>query len=165
MRTTTVFALFAAAAALRWQDPRPQDPRPQEAAPTPAAAPATDVPGRPERHPLEGVYELKKRVVGGRTDPQPNRGYLAITSGHLFLCLASPGARPDRPLVHAGVREWHEAQNALRTTVKIDYWSDGGGAIHLEQAGKVEARRIEPMRGGVRVLQGDRSWLEFERVE
>jgi hypothetical protein len=153
MRTTTSLVLLAAALFFGAQDPQP------------APAPPQPV-GKPPRHALEGVYELQKRVHEGATDPRQNRGYLVITNRHLFLSLVAPGVRADRPLVHSSVREWREAQeDVVRTTFKIDLWTDSGGDLHLEPAGKQELRRIEVVRGGVRVFQDDRSWLDFERIE
>lgn len=163
MRTTTTVLLICLTTVMSWQDPKPakaQDPKKPEATSKPAK-----VPGRPKRHRYEGVYKLKRRVMDGIPDDKPSRGYLAITGRHLFLNLASSGPEKDHPLVHAGVREWRPAQDGLRTTARLDFFSDSAGDLHFVEDGKQEVRRIQEMRGGLRVLQGQRSWLEFERVE
>jgi hypothetical protein len=67
--------------------------------------------------------------------------------------------------VHAGVREWREVDGGLRTTSRLDFFSDGAGDLHFVRDGKQELRKLVPMVGGLRVLQGQRTWLEFERVE
>tara|TARA_R110002072_G_scaffold264409_1_gene423116 strand:- start:20555 stop:21097 length:543 start_codon:yes stop_codon:yes gene_type:complete len=176
--------LLGAAVLCRWQDPQPvaQDPVKQDPASKQVAAkqepakqnPAekpTDkqaqkkVPGKPDRSPLEGVYRLRKRVTNGIPDAKPNKGYLAITSRHLFLSLASAGLDETLPLLHSGVREWIKVGADVRTTAKLDYYTDGDGVIHQTPEGKQEVRRIELVLGGVRVMQGPHSWLEFERVE
>jgi hypothetical protein len=139
------------------QDPVKQDLAKQDSAKQPV--------GKPERSPLEGVYRLRKRVTGGVPDAKPNKGYLAITARHMFLSLASAGLDKTSPLLHAGVREWVKVGSDVRTTAKLDYYTDGDGLIHQTPDGKQEVRRIEIVLGGVRVMQGPHSWLEFERVE
>ena len=152
MQTPSILLTLGLAVSIAWQDPR-----------SPAAR--DDVPGAPEKHALEGVYKLKGRVINGVRDRKPSKGYLAITGRHLLLNLASPGLREDRPLVHAGVREWREVEGGLRTTSRLDFFSDGAGDLHFVRDGKQELRKLVPMVGGLRVLQGQRTWLEFERVE
>ncbi len=155
--------LLCLAAPFVWQDPRPaaaQDP-------APAAKPVDRVAakGRPKRHRYEGVYRLTGRVIRGVRDQKPLKGYLAITSRHLFLNLASAGPSADRPLVNAGVREWRETDGGIRTTARLDYFSDGAGKLHFVKDGKEEVRAIRMMQGGLRVVQADETYLEFERVE
>lgn len=128
-------------------------------------APQDPVPGKPAPSRYEGVYRLTSRVVDGRTDPTPHHGFLAITTKHLFLTLAARGVHTEYPLTHSSVRQWREEQGSMRTVIDIDVWTDGGGNIHLEPAGTEERRRFELVRGGIRVLQDDRTWLEFERIE
>ncbi|MGK0204327.1 MAG: hypothetical protein ACI89X_000472 [Planctomycetota bacterium] len=146
------------------QGPAKQDPAKQDAA-NPTKKPAGKVVGRPDRSPLEGVYRLRKRVTAGVPDAKPSKGYLAITGRHMFLSLASKGLDETAPLLHSGVREWIKVGADVRTTAKLDYYTDGAGVIHQTPEGKQEMRRIEIVLGGVRVIQGPHSWLEFERVE
>lgn len=181
--------LLGAAVLCRWQDPTPvvqdpvvgasttqqdpvsQDPAKQDPAKQGPAKqdldknPTKNPVGRPQRSPLEGVYRLRQRVTAGIPDAKPNKGYLAITARHMFLSLASTGLDKTSPLIHAGVREWTKLGQDVRTTAKLDYYTDGDGVIHQTPDGKQEVRRIQIVRGGVRVLQGPNSWLEFERVE
>ena len=163
MQTNSMVLLLGFTGLLAWQDPRP----PERSGPEPVsrAAARAEVPGKPVRHPLEGVYKLTGRVVNGVRDRKPSKGYLAITGRHLFLNLASPGLREDRPLVNAGVREWREVDGGLRTTTRLDFFSDGAGDLHFVRDGKQEHRRIVQVAGGLRVMQAQRTWLEFERVE
>jgi hypothetical protein len=144
----------------------PVKPAPAPATP-PAAqeAPAKEIPGKPEKHELEGVYVLKRRMSAAGQDARASRGYLAITGRHLFLCIAAEGADATTPLVHAGVRTWQPQQDRVRTTVLIGCLTNSDGAIKAEKPGHEELRRIEPMKGGLRVMQPDNRWLEFERVE
>lgn len=168
LKITSLLAL-AVAALFPWQDPKPS----KKPAKTPAAQqpakqagkPAQAVAGQPKPNPLEGVYKLRSRVVQGLAGNGSNRGYLVITGRHLFLSLASKGTSDKHPLVHASVREWRMADDGMHMTAKLDYFSDNRGVITMTPEGKQEVRVIQVVRGGVRVLQGDQTWLEFERVE
>jgi hypothetical protein len=158
-------ALAFTALLARVQDPPPAPvPAPPSVAPP---APAAKPPAPPARHPIEGVYELRARIVGGKKATVPSRGWLAITQRHLFLCLSAPGTDPDAPLLRAGVRTWQPEQEAgsVRTTVQLGWFTDKDGTVHLERTGTAERRRIDLIRGGVRVAQDDHNFLEFERVE
>lgn len=164
---TLLAGLCAGAFASPWlQDP--QKPAPA-AKPTPPPATATpdaqDAPGKPARHPIEGVYALRGRVMNGRKDTLPSLGFLAITHRHLFLYLAGQGADPASPLLRAGVRTWKPAEDYVDATIQLGWFTDADGGVHLEKAGTAERRRIELVQGGVRVVQDERNWLEFERVE
>ena len=121
MRTATSLLLLGAAVFCRWQDPKPAQKPPatkpvaEKAASDPQGKdqkagekkkPAKKVLGKPERNPIEGVYRLRQRVVDGLPDPTPCRGYLAITSRHMFLNIAAQGPDKSIPLLHAGGREW-----------------------------------------------------------
>ncbi len=162
------FRLFGAALAAAAIVCAPQDPPPAPpAAPPapPAAESPTRVVGTPARHELEGVYELRARIVEGKKATVPSTGWLAITRRHLFLCLAAPGADPDSPLLRAGVRTWHQQPEGVQTVVQLGWFTDKDGTLHLERAGTAERRRIELVRGGVRVAQDERNWLDFERIE
>jgi hypothetical protein len=171
MNATSLLAvpsLLAAALAGALASPWLQDPVKPAPAPAPPKAPegpAKEVPGKPDRHELEGVYELKRRMGPAGADARTSRGYLAITGRHLFLCLAAEGADATAPLVHAGVRTWQPQQDRVRTTVLLGWLSDRDGSLKVEKPGTEELRRIEPMKGGLRVMQPDNRWLEFERVE
>ena len=163
------------------QDPvKTQDPPPAPApVPAPVREPASTEPptGAKEaeptakpaegeaRHAIEGVFALKRRVVDGNPDVRPGAGYVAITRGHLLVCLAGPGASRDTPLVTASVQTWEPKGQGFATEVKLGFFSDVDGELHLEPRGLRRARRIEVARGVLRVYQTDRSYLEFERVE
>ena len=118
----------------------------------------------PERSPLEGVYELRTRTKNGVPETQKSRGYVAMTLRHLLLCLVAPGSDPEVPLVRAGVRSWKK-QDLVRTEIELGFFTDEDGAIHLEEHGKKEPRRIELLRGKLRIWQDARDYLEFERIE
>ena len=164
MRTYAGLLLLCLPLAAAWQDPAPaKGAKGAEASRSRAAS--SGVPGRPSRHPLEGVYRLTGRVIDGIADPKPNKGYLAITARHLLLSLASTGPNKKHPLVHAGVREWRPAEQGMRTTARLEYYTDSSGDLHFVKDGDQEVRKIQKMMGGLRVLQGDRTWLEFERIE
>ena len=144
--------------------PATQSPSAAQSSPAPEKPP-TKVIGKPEPSPLEGVYRLRQRVTDGIAETQPSVGYLAITNRHMFLNLASTGLPEGPPLLHAGVREWRKVGEDVRTTAKLDYYTDGAGEIFRTPDGKQEMRRIQLVRGGVRVIQDAHSWLEFERIE
>lgn len=155
---------LAGALASPWlQDP--VKPAPAPAAPAEPDAAPKDAPGKPAKHALEGVYELRRRMSPAGQEARPSRGYLAITSRHLFLCLAAEGSDAKTPLVHTGVRSWQPQQDRVRTVVMLGWLTDKDGRVQLEKPGHEELRRIELMQGGVRVMQSDNRWLEFERVE
>lgn len=141
-----------------------QDPPP---VPPAAAAPAQQphAPRGPARHPLEGVYALRARFVDGEKVRAPSQGWLALTRRHLFLCVSAPGADAEVPLLRAAVRTWEGDGAQASTTVRMGWFTDRDGTVHVEQPGTVERRRIEAIRGGVRIAQDDRNFLEFERVE
>lgn len=176
MRKMTSLLVLVSAVLLQWQDPKPTIQKPATQQPAaqqpqgqePADKPATTlrkVIGKPKRHPLEGVYKLRSRVVQGLAGNPSSRGYLVITSRHMFLSLASPGTSDEHPLVHAAVREWRMTDDGVRMTSKLDYFSNESGVITMTPEGKQDVRQIQIVRGGVRVIQGEQTWLEFERVE
>ncbi len=149
--------------------PQGQEPKPTPAAtPVPAVPPAptpATVPGKPSTHSLEGVYELRKRVIRGQDEGKPSRGYVAITKRHMFLCLVGPGTDPDLPLLRSGVRTWKPEDDLMREEVKLGYFTDQKGAVHIERPGTAEVHRVQIILGGLRIYQDTRSWLEFERIE
>lgn len=175
MRTLPSLAVLIAATALGWLAPHPQDPpglqdpkkvvKPPGAETKPSEKPAKKAIGKPDKHAIEGVYRLRKRVVNGVASTKPSSGYLAITTRHLFLNLMTPGTKPNLPLVHSAVREWRQERGELRTTAKLDYFTDSFGKIHIAPEGHQEARSVLLTLGGVRIIQGRHSYLEFERVE
>ena len=170
MRTTASLLLLTAALFVG-QGPAPQEPQPsppakQEPAPKSDPAAGKETPGEPRaRHRFEGVYRLSSRVVEGTTHKRDNRGYLVITQRHMFLSLAAPGTDREHPLVHAGVREWRETRDGVAMVMKLDYHSDTDGNIVLQEFDSEEVRRMQLQRGGIRVYQGEQSWLDFERIE
>lgn len=170
LRSTSLIAgLCAGLFASPWlQDPvkpTPAPATPPPAAEAPAPPPAKAPPGKPFRHPTEGVYELRARIMNGKRDELPSRGFLAITGRHLFLTVAAPGRDPDLPLVRSSVRTWTPQNDKAATTIQLGWFTDQDGTLHVEPPGTVEVRSIELTQGGVRVKQDDRNWLEFERVE
>lgn len=153
--TVTGAALMLGAAFAAIQDPQP----PKPAAPAPKA-----VPGLPARHPFEGVFELRRRIVAGQVDPRPARGYLVLTQHHMVVCFEGPGA-PDRPLVRAGVRTWTQKGDSLETEVRLGWFNDAAGDMHVEKPGTHETRRVAVERGTLRIHQDAQNSLEFERIE
>ena len=154
-------------------EPKPKPKPEQEQEPEPEAKSASNsatksqrqIIGKPQRDVIEGVYRLRHRVTNGLPDQTKSCGYMAITSRYLFLSLASQGRSPALPLLHSGVREWRKVGNEIHMTAKLDYATDDAGGIHQTPDGRQEVRRVEIIRGGLRVMQGMHSWLEFERVE
>ena len=192
IRATMSLLLLSAAVFVRWQDPQPVKQPPvvkppveatvstdselkqeqkqkqkqeQETASTAATKSEGQIIGKPKRDVIEGVYRLRYRVTNGLPDQKKSCGYMAITGRYLFLSLASQGRSPTLPLLHSGVREWRKVGNEIHMTAKLDYATDDAGGIHQTPDGRQEVRRIEIIRGGLRVMQGMHSWLEFERVE
>ena len=154
---TSILPWLLATAGFVFTWPQGQDPKP---AATPAA-----IPGKPPAHQLEGVYELRKRIASGQSDVQSSRGYLAITNRHMFLCLVGPGDDPDEPLLRSGVRTWKPEDEFMRCELKLGYFTDSKGDIHVERPGLVELRRVELAGGRLRIFQDSSSYLEFERIE
>jgi hypothetical protein len=138
---------------------------PDTKAATPEPGATKDVPGRPRRHAIEGVFEVRLRVLNGKTDPVPSRGYLVITNRHLFMSGSAPGPDPKLPLLRTTVRTWTQQADGVRTTMQLGWFTDKDGTTILEPTGTQETRRIELIQGGVRVMQDDRNWIEFDRVE
>jgi hypothetical protein len=164
MLTRTLLPWLLATAGLVSALPQGQEPKPAPA-PAPGKPPADQVLGKPPAHKLEGVYELRKRVAGGQTDVQMSRGYVAFTNRHMFLCLAGTGTDPEQPLLRSGVRTWKPEDEFIRTELKLGYFTDSKGDIHVERMGVVEVRRVELAGGRLRIFQDSSSYLEFERIE
>ena len=137
----------------------------QEPEPAPAGEAPKAVPGTPARHPLEGVYELRRRVVDGRAEVQPGRGYVAITRRHLLLCFAGPGKDPESPLLRAGARSWSLKGERFESVVKLGWFTDTAGKLHVEEPGTAEVRKVVIERGTLRIVQDEHNALEFERIE
>ena len=176
----TLRAEGPAAAQPAVQDPQPTPaPKPDaKPVPPPTASPTPSPDGKPAAaaasappaaartpHPLEGVYSLRARLVEGKAERLPSRGFVAITQRHLFLCFASPGPTPEAPLLRAGVRTWKPADAFVDGVVQLGWYTDVDGKVVAERAGAAERRRIEAIPGGIRIYQDTRSWLDFERVE
>ena len=149
--------------------PAPATPGSADASPqaTPSTTAATSKPPATARtpHPLEGVYALRARMLDGKAERQPSRGFVAITQRHLLLCFASPGPTPDAPLLRAGVRTWKPADAFVDGIVELGWYTDVDGKVVAERTGAAERRRIDLIPGGIRIWQDNRSWLDFERVE
>lgn len=161
MKTIVLAGLCSAAgaASVWWtQDPVKPAPAPVEA---PVAAPK----GAPAPSPLEGVFELRARTRNGQAEAKPGRGYIVITKRHLVMCLVAPGSDPEQPLVRAGVRSWKKQDELVQTEIKVGFYTDADGTIHLEEQGKLQPRRIDLERGRLRVWQDTRDYLEFESIE
>ena len=161
VRSLLLFALICGLTALRGGSP--QDPAKQ--APATSKREQAAPPGLPARHPYEGVYRLTARVKGGIADLRKSKGFLVITGRHLCLQLAAPGVDAQHPLINAGVREWRPTDGGIRTTTRLEFFSDTSGELHFAKDGAQEQRVIRSIQGGLRVMQGERSWLEFERIE
>lgn len=165
--------LFGCLIAPATQDPvKPSAPptSPPTATDKPAASASapksTEAIGKPQPHPFEGVYSLRERILDGKAAPLPSRGYLCVTNRHMFLCLGAPGSAADKVLLRAGARTWVPREGGyVETTVLLGWGTDDAGTIQFEQGGKQERRRMELIRGGVRVVQDARNWLDFERIE
>ena len=174
MLTRTLLPWLLATAGLlsAWPQGQGQEPKPAPA-PTPPQAPAQapdkpaadQVLGKPPPHKLEGVYELRKRVAGGQNEAQSIRGYVAITSRYMFLCIAGAGTDPEQPLLRSGVRTWKPEDEFIRCELKLGYYTDSKGDIHVERPGVTEVRRVELAGGRLRIFQDTSSFLEFERIE
>ena len=164
-RASLLFAFGAglAVAPLR-QDPPPVVPPP--AATTPPD-PATKEPpiGTAKPSPFQGVYRLSTRWVDGKRLLDPGSGYLSITARHLFLCVGAVGSRDDRVQLRSSVRTWRLRDDLVQTKVLCGWLTDDNGTIVFEPAGTEETRGMELVRGGLRIVQDARNWLEFERVE
>ncbi len=63
------------------------------------------------------------------------------------------------------MQSWEPKGQGFATEVKLGFFSDVDGELHLEPRGLRQVRRIEVARGVLRVHQNDRSYLEFERIE
>lgn len=143
----------------------PQEPGKPSAAPVPASTTPAESKVQAPRSPFEGVYVLRTRTRNGVPEVQRSRGYVAITARHMLICLVAPGADPALPLVRAGVRTWQKKEELVETGIELGFFTDADGTIHLEEHGKKEPRRIELVRGLLRIWQDGRDYLEFERVE
>ncbi|MCR9244536.1 MAG: hypothetical protein NXI31_05850 [bacterium] len=164
--------LGASGVAWSAQDPAPAE-RPAEK-PTQEPAekqepgqkdPGTSSVKRLPRDPIEGVYRLLSRMIDGVPDPNAVRGYVAVTRRHMLLCLAARGPDPDYPLLRAGVREWQRRKRSFDTIVQMGFYTDADGEVHVEEPGTSQVRRIDVIRGKLRIWQEGNSYLEFERIE
>jgi hypothetical protein len=133
----------------------------------PAANPTVPVAEvMPKPHAIEGVYLLRSRTIEGVAMTQRSRGYVAITKKHMLICLVAEGPDPKLPLLRSGVRTWQpDRDNMFRTEVKLGFYSDVQGGMHIDAPGNAEIKRIDVERGLLRIWQDDRSNLEFERIE
>lgn len=170
-----------------WQDPVPP-PAPAAGAPATQPAPpsppaATQEPGKadaanaestkppigaPKASPFVGVYRLSARSVDGTKVQAPGSGHLVITPRHLVLAAAAPGAKPDRLLLRTSVRTWtpsKERKDRVVMRVLAGWLTDAEDHLVLEALGQEEVRTLELVRGGIRVAEDPRNWLEFERIE
>lgn len=184
MKTRASWALvFGAGLALgkAWQDPVPP-PAPPPAATAPAAqepappAPTTakaegeakPVAGAPKASPFVGVYRLTARCIDGDKMLDPGSGHLVVTGRHLVLAAAAPGPKVGSLLLRTSVRSWsqsREQKGRMATRVIAGWLTDDEGNLVAEPTGAEELRTFELVRGGLRIAQDHRNWLEFERVE
>ena len=108
---------------------------------------------------------LRTRVDKSAFDTQVNRGYVAITRRHMLVVLAAAGSDPDYPLLRAGVRTWAKNKDRVDTVIELGFFTDEDGEIHVEAPGTKQVRRIDVIRGMLRIWQDEQSFLEFERLE
>ncbi len=118
------------------------------------------------RDPLEGIYSVKDRFVGGQPAP-PGRGYMVVGRRHLVVHFEAPGPKPGVPLVRAQVFMWSRADNAgmVKMASVLGHFDDADGDMLLEQPGAVQFRRFEMRQNVLRVQQDGGSWIDFVRVE
>ena len=158
MKRIAMSCVFAAVAALSIQDPagKPRPGHPAESA---------GVKGVPEPDPLEGLYVLRRRMVDGVPDPMRHKGYVSITRRHMLLVLAGAGTDPAYPLLRAGVRTWRKQKNGVETVIRLGFFTDNEGEVHVEEPGAHSVRRIDIVRGKLLIWQDEQNHLEFERIE
>lgn len=184
MKTRASWALvFGAGLALgkAWQDPVPAPPPAPAATPPAATVPAAQEPaaaattneakppiGAPKASPFVGVYRLTSRCTDGEKVLDPGSGHLVVTARHLVLAAGAPGPSADRPRLRTSVRTWapsREQKGRVTTRVLAGWLTDDDGNLVAEPPGGEELRTFELVRGGIRIAQDHRNWLEFERVE
>lgn len=178
MKTRASWALvFGAGLALgkAWQDPVPTPPAPAAvpaAAQEPTAAKAENESkpaiGAPKASPFVGVYRLSARHSEGDKVLDPGSGHLVVTARHLVLAAAAPGPKVGSLLLRTTVRTWSPSRDhkgRMVTRVVAGWLTDDEGNLVVEPAGTEELRTFELVRGGIRIAQDHRNWLEFERVE
>ncbi len=160
---------------------RPQDPQPARPPAPPADAQALspveepyvesvsrrDLPERfTPRDPIEGVWRLRSRVVGG-IGAESGSGFMIVGRRHLMAQFQAPGPDPEFDLLRSGTYEWLRSgeQGGVRTTVLLGHYNDDSGDVHVEAPGSVEVRRFELLDGFLRLHQEGGDWLEFARIE
>lgn len=118
------------------------------------------------RDPLEGLYEVKERFLGGQPAPA-GQGYMVVGRRHIVVHFMAPGPDPRVPLVRAQVFTWSRADNSgmVRMTSVIGHFDDEDGDMLVERPGTVQMRRFEPRQGVLRVYQDGGGWIDFVRVE
>lgn len=118
------------------------------------------------RDPLEGIYEVKDRFLGGQPAPA-GQGYMVVGRRHIVVHFMAPGPDPRIPLVRAQVFTWTRADNSgmVRMTNVIGHFDDEDGDMLLERPGAVQIRRFEPRQGVLRVHQDGGGWIDFVRIE
>ncbi len=168
MKNPAWLVVLAVAGAFAIQEPEKAKQQPQEPVKV-AEGEKSKVVGAPKRDPLEGLYELRGRVVNGVQAPGRGRGYVSITHTHLLMVLAGAGSNADRPLLRAGVRKWKRSKKkgdkGVEMVAEIGFFTNVDGDIFLEKPGSKSVRRIDLARGRLRIWQDMRSYLEFERIE
>lgn len=174
----SLWSLLAVAALI---SPSTQEPQPPQRPPAPPAAaplvpvqepyvegvPRHDLPERfGRRDPIEGVWQLHARSVGGQVAPA-GTGYLMVSRRHLFVHFEAPSADPAIPLLRAGAYTWARAgePDLVRTMVLGGHFNDASGDVHLEPPGTAAMRRFELGDRFLRLWQENGDWLEFARAE
>jgi hypothetical protein len=111
---------------------------------------------------------LSARHSEGDKVLDPGSGHLVVTARHLVLAAAAPGPKVGSQLLRTSVRTWsqsREQKGRMVTRVLAGWLTDDEGNLVAEPPGTEELRTFELIRGGIRIAQDHRNWLEFERVE
>lgn len=164
--------VVSAVVALWLQDPVPRpSPPPPDGRPLPmleepavTPVPRADLPGRIEApDPLEGLWELRARTVGGQL-VDAGRGFMSVHRSLLMVQLFALDPGLDFPLLRAVTYSWQRQDlDGVQLRVVLGHFNLGNGKMQLEAHGRVETRRFELGGDFLRVHQPNGDYLEFVR--